>query len=76
MRSMGYTPCRGDNYLWMKPEIEPDGDEYYSYILCYEDDVLVELHVEMTTLMKFDKYFKLKPLSIGPYYAHEIGRAS
>ena len=27
-RSIGYTPCRGDNYLWMKPEIDPDGDEY------------------------------------------------
>ena len=21
MRSMGYVPCRGDNYLWMKPDI-------------------------------------------------------
>ena len=30
MRSMGYTPFRGENYLWMKPEIDPDGDEYYS----------------------------------------------
>ena len=27
MRSIGYTTCRGDNYLWMKPEIDPDGDE-------------------------------------------------
>ena len=33
MRSMGYTPCRGDNDLWMKPEIDPGGDKYYSYIL-------------------------------------------
>ena len=28
MRSIGYTPCRGDNDLWMKPEIDPDGDKY------------------------------------------------
>ena len=27
MRSIGYTPCRGDNDLWMKPEINPDRDE-------------------------------------------------
>ena len=27
MRSIGYTPCRGDNDLWMKPEIDPDGDK-------------------------------------------------
>ena len=26
MRSMVYTPCRGENYLWMKPEIDPDRD--------------------------------------------------
>ena len=27
MRSMGYTSCRGDNDLWMKPETDPDGDK-------------------------------------------------
>ena len=64
MRSMGYTPCRGDNDLWMKPEIDPDGDKYYRYILCYVDAVLVVHHDKMTTLMKIAKYFKLKPSSI------------
>ena len=49
----------------MKPELDPDGDEYYSYILCYVDDVLVVHPDAMTTLMKIDKYFKLKPSSIG-----------
>ena len=62
---IGYTSCRGDNDLWMKPETEPDRDKYYSCILCYVDDVLVVHHDEMTTLMKIDKYFKLKPSSIG-----------
>ena len=65
MMSIGYTLCRGDNELWMKPEIDPDGDEYYSYILCYVDDVLVVHYDAMTTLMNIDKYFKLKPSSIG-----------
>ena len=65
MRSMGYTTYRGDNDVWMKPEISPDGDEYYSYILWYVDDVLVVHHDAMTTLMNIDKYFKLKPSSIG-----------
>ena len=50
MRSMEYTQCRGDNDLWMKPEIEPDGDKYYSCILCHVDDVLVVHHDAMTTL--------------------------
>ena len=48
-----------------EPEIDPGRDEYYSYILCYVDDVLVVHHDVMTTLMKIDKYFKLKPSSIG-----------
>ena len=65
MRSIRYTPCRGDNELWMKPEIDPDGDKYYSYILCYVDDVLVVHHDAMKTLMNIDKYFKLKLSSIG-----------
>ena len=65
MRSMGYTSCRGDNDLWMKPETDPDGDKYYSNILCYVNDVLVVNHDAMTTLMKIDKYFELKPSSIG-----------
>ena len=46
---MGYTSCRGANDLWMKPEIDPDGDKYYSYIVCYVDDVLVVHHDAMTT---------------------------
>ena len=33
MRRIRYTPGRGDSDLWMKPKIDPDGDEYYSYIL-------------------------------------------
>ena len=49
----------------MKPEIEPDRDKYYSYILCYVDDVLIVRHDAITTLMKIDNYFKLKPSSIG-----------
>jgi len=26
VRAIGYTPCKGDNDLWMKPEINPDGE--------------------------------------------------
>jgi hypothetical protein len=66
MRHLGYTPCLADPDLWMKPEVDPDGNfEYYSYILCYVDDVLVIHHDAMTQLMKIDKYFKLKETSIG-----------
>ena len=40
VRSIGYTPCIGDNDLWMKPENGLDRDQYYSYIMGYIDDVL------------------------------------
>ena len=43
MKSIGYTPCLVDPDLWTKPEI--DGDfEYYSYVLCYVDDIMVIRH--------------------------------
>ena len=44
IRSIRYTPFRCDNELWMKPDIEPDREKYYSYILCYVNDVLVVHH--------------------------------
>lgn len=65
MRHLQYQPCLADPDLWYKPEVDADGDPYYSYILCYVDDVLVIHHDAMPTLMKIDKYFKLKPSSIG-----------
>ena len=63
MQSVGYSQCKGNNNLWLKPEIDPDGKEYQSYILCHVDDVLLIHHDTMTSLMNIDKYFKLKPLS-------------
>ena len=65
MSSIVYTPCRGENDLCMKPDIDPDIGKYYRYILCYVDSVLVVHHEAITTLMKIDKYFKLKTSSIG-----------
>ena len=37
MKHLGYTPCLDDPYLWLKPEVDPDGKEHYAYILNYED---------------------------------------
>ena len=65
MRHLGYKACLADPDLWIKAEIDPDGFEYYSYILVYVDDVLVIHHDAMKTLMRIDKYFKFKPTSIG-----------
>ena len=41
MRQMGYTSCKADPDPWLKEETRPDdGFRYYSYILCYADDIL------------------------------------
>ena len=42
-----------------------DGHEYYAYILCYVDDVLSIAHDAENVLKPLDKYFELKPGSLG-----------
>ena len=66
MRQMGYTSCLADPDLWMKAEVRPDdGFEYYSYILCYVDDILVINHDAMKVIKRIDKYMTIKPSSMG-----------
>ena len=65
MRHMGYTPCLADPDLWMKPEIREDGFEYYAYVLCYVDDALSISHNAEEVLNRLDKYFRIKPGSLG-----------
>ena len=40
MTALGYTPCLANPDIWLKAQIT-DGIEYYSYILCYVDDIMV-----------------------------------
>ena len=66
MRMMGYKSCLADADLWYKPEIRPDdGHKYYSYMLAYVDDVLCIDHDSMSKLKQLDRYFRMKPGSIG-----------
>ena len=71
MKGLGYTPCLDDPDLWYKAEVRPDdGFEYYSYILCYVDDILVIHHDSLSILKRIDSYFQLKPASIGDPYIY------
>ena len=66
MKGLGYTSCLADTDLWYKAEVRPDDSfEYYSYIICYVDDILVIHHDSLFILKIIDSYFKLKPTSIG-----------
>ena len=45
MKCLGYQSCKALLDLWLKPEIRPkDGVKYYSYLLCYIDDILCIHH--------------------------------
>jgi hypothetical protein len=37
----GYQSCKADPDVWMKPGVKKDGSKYWSYVLCYVDDLLV-----------------------------------
>ena len=66
MKHMEYMFFPADTGLWMKPMVIPsDGAEYYAYILLYVDDILCIHHNDDSVLMKVNKYFKLKPDSVG-----------
>jgi hypothetical protein len=34
----GFAACKAVPDLWLRPEVKPDGMEFYEYILCYVDD--------------------------------------
>ena len=43
MAALGYKPCMADPDLWLKSHNQY-GIDYYSYILCYVDDIMVIHH--------------------------------
>ena len=65
MRHLGFTPCLADPDLWMLATEKEDGTAYYAYVLLYVDDVMVIHHDAMSVLARLDKYFKMKPGSMG-----------
>jgi hypothetical protein len=65
MRHMGFKPCLADPDVWMKACEKEDGTEYWAYVLLYVDDVMVIHHDALSIKTRLDKYFKMKPGSIG-----------
>ena len=66
MRTMGFEPCKADPDLWFQPATRPDnGVKYYEYVLLYVDDCLAISHNAISVLIQLDKYFQMKPRSIG-----------
>ena len=64
MDALGYKPCLADPDIWLKAQNQ-DGIYYYSYILCYVDDIMVIHHDARPILDRIDKFMKLKESSVG-----------
>jgi hypothetical protein len=66
LRELGYVSCKADADIWLKAETRPaEGFKYYSYILCYVDDVLCVHHNSMGQIRAINKRFPLKAGSVG-----------
>ena len=66
MHKMGYTSRLANPDLWYKPQTRPDDHfDYYSYILCYVDDILCIHHNAITIMNQLDGHFWMKDGSVG-----------
>lgn len=65
MEELGYTSCLADPDLWMKEEVDKEGGPYWEYMLLYVDDALCISEDPEGSLRRLDKYFPMKPGSIG-----------
>ena len=61
---LGFKLSLADPDVWYKAEVDADGNEYYSYILVYVDDLCI-LHKDPKRYMDLiEEDFKLKPGSV------------
>ena len=64
LRDGGYTSCKADPDVWMRPKTRPDGFKYWSYILVYTDDILVIDHEPQLVMDYLASWYMLKPGSV------------
>jgi hypothetical protein len=60
----GYTSCRADPDVWMRPKTKANGFQYWSYILVYTDDILVVDHEPQKVMDYLASRYTLKPGSV------------
>ena len=66
MEHLGYTSCRDDPYLWMHKAVRSNWQYDYEYLLFYVDNYLAFIKNPTELLQELDKYFPIKPGSVGP----------
>jgi len=63
--SLEFTQCRADHDVWMRKAIKANGEKYWEYVFIYTDDVLAMSENPHAILQEMNKFFLLKPDSIG-----------
>ena len=66
LNDMGYISSKGDPDLWLRPRVKPNGDEYYSMILVYVDDVLHFDHEPNILMTRLESIYRLKDVAEAP----------
>jgi Reverse transcriptase (RNA-dependent DNA polymerase) len=65
LRNFGYTSCKADPDIWMKPKSKPNGDKYWEYVLVYVDDILCISHEPKKFMEMLQAKYTLKKGSVG-----------
>ena len=64
IEDLGFTMCRSDNAVWMRPGINAKGEEVHECVLVHSDDLLFVALVPMSTAAQIDQNCKLKDGSV------------
>ena len=50
LHELNYVPSKADPDVYMLPAVKPNDFEYYEYVLCYGDDILIIFHCPDVTM--------------------------
>ena len=69
MHHLGFTPCKADPDVWMRPASKASNNaEYWEFVLLYVDDALcISMRPEEILRNEIRKYWTMKKGSIGPH---------
>ena len=67
LEKLGFKSSFADPDVWYKPSVKASGEEYYTYLLVYVDDLLLCIDEHPKKYMDMiERDFKIKEGSVGP----------
>ena len=64
-QELGYVSCQADPDIHMNIKRKPSGERYWSYIVCYADDILCIDHDPIVSMNHLGTIYRMKEDSIG-----------